>query len=119
MKVVFDSVGGGCLKQRHPLLSTWSGFPYYNLKNPRERLLDYLSPREVLDSQGLQEKFCKAEQNCFRTPAKGWDLQRLDLKDSKYVIMKWWPSWLQCKCEWWSTTRIQKSKWILHSYFSK
>ena len=23
------------------------------------------------------------------------------------------------KCEWWSTTRIQKSKWILHNYFSK
>ena len=28
-------------------------------------------------------------------------------------IMKWWPSWLQCKCEWWLTTRIQKSKSIL------
>jgi hypothetical protein len=32
---------------------------------------------------------------------------------------KWWFSWLQCKCEWWSTSRIQKSKWIIHSYFSK
>jgi hypothetical protein len=28
---------------------------------------------------------------------------------NRRFISKWWPSWLQCKCEWWSTTRIQKS----------
>ena len=26
----------------------------------------------------------------------------------KLLVMKWWSSWLQCKCEWWSTNRIQK-----------
>jgi len=41
------------------------------------------------------------------------------MKDRKYMIyMKWWSTWLQCKCECWSTARIQKSKWILHNYFS-
>jgi len=51
-------------------------------------------------TQVLQEHFFKTEQNCFETSLK-------------------WSCWLQCKCEWWSTTRIQKSKWILHNYFPK
>jgi hypothetical protein len=32
-------------------------------------------------------------------------------------IMKWWPSCLQCKCEWWSATRIQKSRLGLQHFY--
>jgi len=66
------------------------------------------SPREIL--QGGTTLFWGP-----RDRLRLWNWPTLNI--CYCYIMKWWPSWLQCKCKWWSTTRIQKSKWMLHNYF--
>ena len=52
-----------------------------------------------------------------RRACKVWTWKTVNIHVVCY-IMQLWPSWLQCKCEWWSVTSIQKCKWILHNYFS-
>ena len=43
----------------------------------------------MLYLQGPQEKFCKADQDCFEAPVTDWDFSQnwgFDLKDSKYML---------------------------------
>jgi len=62
-------------------------------------------------TQGFKEKFCKSGQDCVRPPEQADTSFNIEeMRSNKTTIYK---------CEWWSTTRMQKSKWILHNYFSK
>ena len=58
--------------------------------------------------QGLQEQFCKTEEDCL---GSRWLLLKLSIWGSIKSLVNFHI------CEWWSKTRIQKSKGILHNYF--
>ena len=121
-------VQGKCLKKD---TMDRSQLKYYSISNFKIKywLLKCLTSRQQYFSySGIPREIL---QGGTKTPLGPRDRLRLLSKLRIWVLIKplvnfhicfiseWWLSWLQCKCEWWSTSRIQKSKWILHKYFSK
>jgi len=51
---------------------------------------------------GLQEKFARRDKTALGPSDRLRLISKLRIWGPiKPLVMKWWPSWLQCKCEWW------------------